>query len=83
MDENDDDPRDETMSHADYVRATFFTSDADVRAPIAKPAKHRIARRTPELRALAVFSRALETQSPEARYASIRWLARRFLGGRW
>ncbi len=73
-----DDEHDGQMSHQEFIRANFFSSDADFAAATPQ------AELTPEaeFEALGAFVRALDTMPAPARKAAIAWLADRYLGVR-
>jgi len=90
----DEERPDDEMTHMEFLRAQFFSSDADHAAHVAeiearrserdaRNAKRRKCREdTAGIRALAAFARAMEKADPAERRASIAWLADKFLGVR-
>lgn len=73
------------MSKDEFLRASFFSSQPDFDAAkaataniLAEKAKQRAIKA--EIRALAKFAKALETQDVRSRWANIGWLADRYLG---
>ena len=72
---------DQEMEPDEFARANFFSSTEELGPVKAQEPQKRLSRkRDPCSRALAVFVRALETQTPNARRAAILWLADRYLG---
>lgn len=83
-----EDPKDGEMSHMEFLRAQFFSSDADhakhaaaIEAKRAAREKRRRRRAsTAGIRALGRFTKAVEGMDQAERRASIGWLADKFLG---
>jgi hypothetical protein len=87
-----DEPKDGEMSHMEFLRAEFFSSDADHAAYVAEMDAKRAAREAKQrqrrarreamagVRALAKFARAMDARDQAERRANIGWLADKYLG---
>ena len=71
---NDDRKLTQTESR-EFLKATFFTPEAEMPPPRPVVSKRRSRRENPEIRALRHFVKALNDQPPAHRRATILWLA--------
>lgn len=83
-----EEPKDE-MTHMEFNRAMFFSSDKDFAEVVAKSKagseflqrQRRVRRlKDPEIEALRKFTAAVEVMNESSRRAAILWLADRYLG---